>query len=81
MEVFWVMLSIDVFRCAGDIGKTNVHTTNKCVWDMRRRNVFAAVASGCAGDLLFTMNLAQQQSAFFMFDGLDCDRSRQQGLR
>ena len=34
-------------------GKTNVNTTNMCVWDMGKRNVFEAVASGGAGDLFF----------------------------
>ena len=51
MEVFWVMLSLDVSRWAGDIGYTNVYTTNMSV----KRNVFEAVASGGGGDLLFTM--------------------------
>ena len=27
MEVLWVMLSLDVSRCAGDIDKTNENTT------------------------------------------------------
>ena len=65
LEMFWVMLSIDVSRCVGDIGKTNVNTTNT-FWDMGKHNVFEAVASGGAGDLLFTMNLAQQKSDAFM---------------
>ena len=56
------MLSLNVFRCAGDIDKTNVNTMKKCVWDMGKRNVFEAVVSACAGDRLLTMNLAQQQS-------------------
>ena len=51
MEVFWVMLSVGVSRCAGDIDKTNVNTTNMYVWDMGKRNVFEAVDSGGAGDL------------------------------
>ena len=58
MEMFWVMLSLDVSRCAGDIDKTLVHTTKMYVWDMGKRDIFEAVASGGAGDLLFTMNLA-----------------------
>ena len=66
VEVFWVMLSLDVFRCAGGIDKTNVDTTAKCVWDMGKRTVFQAVDSGGAGDLLFTINLAQQQRDVFM---------------
>ena len=66
MVVCWVMLSLDVSRCAGDIDKTKLNTTKKCVWDMGKRNVFEAVDSGGAGDLLFTMNLAQQQGDVFM---------------
>ena len=61
-----MMLSLDVFHCAGDIDKTNIDTTKTCVWDIGKRNVFEAVASGGAGDLLFTLNLAQQQSNVFM---------------
>ena len=53
------MLSLNVSRCAGDIGKTNANTMKMNVWDMGKRNVFEAVASRGAGDLLFTMNLAQ----------------------
>ena len=60
------MLSLNVFLCAGDIGKTIVNTTKINVWDMATRNVFEAVASGGGGDLLFTMNLAQQRSDVFM---------------
>ena len=60
----WVMLSLDVSRCAGDIGETHVNTTKMIVWDMGKRNVFEAVASGGAGDLLFTMNLAQTKVRF-----------------
>ena len=56
MEVFWVMLSLDVSRCAGDFIKTNVNTMKKFVWDMGKHHVFKAVASGGPGDLLFTMN-------------------------
>ena len=67
MEVFWVMLSLDASRCARDIDKTSASTTKKCVWDIGRRNVFQAAASGGAGDLLFTMNLAQRKSEVFMF--------------
>ena len=73
-----MILSLDVSLCTGEIGKTDVNKTNKCVWDMGKHNVFEAVASGGAGDLLFTINLAQQ-TMFVVFDGLKCDRSRQQG--
>ena len=62
MEVFWVMLSLDVSRCAGDIDKTNVNTTKTSFWHMGKRNVFEAVASGGAGDLLLTMNLVRRKS-------------------
>ena len=64
MEVCWVMFLLDVFRCAGDICKTHENTTNMSVWDMGKRNVFEAVSSGGAGDLLFTMNLVQTTSDF-----------------
>ena len=63
MELCWVMLSLDVSRCARGIDQTNVTTTNKCVWDLSKRNVFETVASCGAGDLLFTIHLAQRQSA------------------
>ena len=61
-----VMFSLGVSRCAGDIGKTNVNTTNMIVWEMGKRNVFGAVASGGAGNLLLTMNLVQTKCVFFM---------------
>ena len=51
------MFSLDVFQCVGDIGKTNVNTMKMSVWDIGKRNVFEAVVSGGAGDLLFTMSL------------------------
>ena len=54
VELFVVMVSLDVSRCVGDIGKTNVSTTKMFVWDMGKRKVFEAVASGGVGDLLFT---------------------------
>ena len=77
-----MMLSLNISPCAEDIDKTNVNTTRINVWDMRKRNVFEAVASGGAGDLLFTMNRIQKtKRSFDVFDGLLCDRSRQQGLR
>ena len=50
----------------GTLSKPNVNTTKKFVWDMGKRNVFEAVASGGAGDLLFTMNLAHNQTDVFM---------------
>ena len=81
MEVFGVMLSLDVSRCAGDICKINVHATNMSVWDIGKRHVFEAVASGGAGDLLLTMNVVQHKSEVLMFGGLICKRSWQQGLR
>ena len=40
MEVCWVMLSLDVSRCAGDSGKTYENTTKMNVGDMGKRNVF-----------------------------------------
>ena len=64
MEVCWVMLSLDVSRCAGDIGKTSLNATKACVWDIGKRHVFEAVASGGAGDLLFTMNQVQTKAKF-----------------
>ena len=53
------MLSLDVSRCAGDMCKTIVNTREMLVSDMGKRSVFQAVASGGAGELLFTMNLGQ----------------------
>ena len=74
MEVCWVMLSIDVSRCAGDFGKTNVNAMKRSVWDMSKRNVFEAVASGGAGDLLFTMNSAHNKSDLcYASDGRICN--------
>ena len=52
-----VMRSFDVFRCAGDIGKTSVNSTNMRVCGIGKRNVFEVVASAGAGDLRFAMNL------------------------
>ena len=66
MEVFWVMLSLDVFRFAWDIDKTNASTTKLSVWDVGKRNVFEAVASGGAGELLFAMDVAHKQSEVSM---------------
>ena len=66
MEVCWVMLSLGVSRCAGDIGKTHVNATHICVWGIHKRNVFEAVASGGAGDFLFTMNLYHTESEVLM---------------
>ena len=57
-----MMLSLGVSRCAGDIDKkNNVDTTKMYVWDIGKSSVFEAVASGGAGDVLFTMNQAQQK--------------------
>ena len=66
LEVCWVLLSLDVSRCAGDISKTHVNTTNTCFWDMGKRNVFEAVALGGAGDRLFTMHLVKAKSEVLM---------------
>ena len=49
-----------------DISKTNANTTTMNVWDMDKRSVFETVASGGAGDLVFTMNLAQQKNEVLM---------------
>ena len=59
------MLSLDVCRCAGYIDKTNENTTSMYDWDMGKRKVFDAVASGGASDLLFTMNLARNKKVMF----------------
>ena len=67
MEVVWVMLSLDISRCAGDIGNTNVNTTKMRVWDMGKRNSFEAVASGGAGDLLLTMNWVYNKQVNLLF--------------
>ena len=57
MEVFWVMLLLDVSRCAGDIGNTNVNTKKMNVWDVGKHGAFEAVALGGAGLLLLTMDV------------------------
>ena len=59
MELLWVMLLLDVSRCAGDIDKTKCKHDEHWFWDIGKRHVFEAVASGGAGDQLFTMNLVQ----------------------
>ena len=66
MEVCWVMLSLDVSQCAGDIGKTNVNTTHMCICYISKRIVFEAVAPGGAGNQLFTMNQFQKTSEVVM---------------
>ena len=59
VEVMCVMRSLDVFRCAGDIGKPSVNSTKMCVCDIGKRGVFEVVSSCGAGDLRFAMNLIQ----------------------
>ena len=56
------MLSLGVSRCAGRIGKANgkTHEINAC--GIGICNVLEACRSGGAGDLRFTMNLAQTLS-------------------
>ena len=66
MVVFWVMLSPGVSRCAGDIGKTHVNAMHVCTRDIGKRDIFEAVASGGAGDLLFTMTVVQTQCEVVM---------------
>ena len=66
---------------ANDEAKTHVNATEVIVWDMGKRDVFEAVASGGAGDPLLPINVLQTKSDDdYVFDGLICDRSRQQGL-
>ena len=52
-----MMRSLDVSRCAGDIGKPFVNSTQMHVCGIGKRNVFEVVASAGAGDLRFAMNL------------------------
>ena len=66
MELFWVMLSLDVSQCVGGIGETNVNTTKTSICGNGKRHVFDAGASGGAGDLFFTMTLGQARSQVFM---------------
>ena len=61
-----MMRSLNVSRCARDIGKHIVDTPKISVCDTRRLKVFEIVALGSAGDLLFAMNLIQKQCVFFM---------------
>ena len=56
-----MMFSLDACRCVGDIGKTNVNISKMIVWDIGKSNVFEAVASGGAGGLVLTMNVAQRK--------------------
>ena len=51
------MRSLDVSRCAGDIGKTNANSTKTRVCGNGKRNVFEVVVFAGAGDLRFAMNL------------------------
>ena len=56
------MHSLDVFRCAGDLGKPDVNTTKMHVRGIGKRDVFEVVASGGAGVLRFAMNSEQDKS-------------------
>ena len=58
------MRSLDVSRCAGDIGKLSVNLMKMRVCGIDKRNVVEVVASAGAGDLRFAMNLVQTQMKF-----------------
>ena len=66
------MRSLDVSRCAGDIGKTSVNSTKMSVCGIGERNVFEVVASAGAGDLRFAMNMNQTQSEVLMSSMVGC---------
>ena len=55
-----MMHSLGVCRCAGDIGKTSVNVMKMYVCGIGKRSVFEVVASACAGDLRFAMDLVQK---------------------
>ena len=59
-----MMRSLDVFRCAGDIGKPNVKSTEMRVCGMGKRNVFEVVVSAGTGDLRLAMKPAQTKVKF-----------------
>ena len=61
-----MMHSLDVSRCAGDIGKPSVNTMKLRVCGIRKRNVFEAVAFVGAGDLRFAMYPVETKSEVFM---------------
>ena len=58
IEVSWVMHSLGVSRCAGDIGKTSVNSLKMRVCGIGKRSVFEVVVFAGAGDQRFAMNLA-----------------------
>ena len=66
------MRSLDVSRCAGDIGKTNVNPTKMRVCGMGKRSVFEVVAFAGAGDLRFEMNQALKKSVVLMSSMVGC---------
>ena len=66
------MRSLDVSRCAGDIGKTSVNSTKMSVCGIGKRSVFEVVASAGAGDLRFAMNLEFKKSDVLMSSMVGC---------
>ena len=66
------MHSLDVSRCAGDIGKSRLNSTNIRVCGIGKRSVFEVFASAGAGDLRFAMNLDQTKSEVFMSSMVGC---------
>ena len=58
--IYVLMLSLGVSRRAGRMCKTNENTHNINACGIGMYNVFEARPFGGVGDLLFTMNLAQQ---------------------
>ena len=67
-----MMQSLDVSRCAGDIGKTSVNSTKMSVRGIGKRSVFEVVASGGAGDLRFAMILVQTKNEVLMSSMVGC---------
>ena len=66
------MRSLDVSKCAGDIGKPSVKQTKMCVCGIGRRHVFVVVASAGAGDLRFAMNSVQTTSKVVVSSIVGC---------
>ena len=61
-----VMCSLDVSRCAGDMCKPSVDTTDMCVYGIGQPNAFEAVASRGAGDLRFVGIWFKNEGEVFM---------------
>ena len=65
-DVFLLMISLGVSRCAGSIEKSNAETYEIDACGMGICNVFEACRFDGAGDLRFTMKSAQNKSQVLM---------------